>query len=431
MPQTSQSSFEELAEIFARAFPPRLASARTVGREAEFPVVDATGAALDVQSFWAALQVLTPTLIPKYDTVDPQLIVGLEGPDFSYALEVGRGTMEINTRPCAHLLELEQVHNDAVQRLIHVAHAHGGRVLGLGMQPLTPPNRALLSPKQRYHALLDSMGDDWLWYTTTAADQLHVDVAQAEMVPMLNLALLMTPVIVALCGNSAIYRGRIGAFCAAREGIVTQRSRYADRHGMPSSPYADLPDFVERLSRLPYLLRRQDAYLLPDGRPFADVLAQEGVDFDAFLLHDHYVWHSARLRVAHATLELRPACQQPPQEQNAAAALYLGIAEAAPTIQAYIDDLFGAQAWTILRAYHAEAARHGLIAPEPAPGFLSTVVKAVENGLTSRGFGEEILVEPLWQRLDYRQNPGQETRVLYARRGLDAVLERYAFPIEE
>ena len=49
--------------------------------------------------------------------------------------------------------------------------------------------------------------------------------------------------------------------------------------------------------------------------------------FDAFLLHDHYIWHSARLRTAYATVELRPACQQPPHELMAAATLYLGLVE--------------------------------------------------------------------------------------------------------
>ncbi|MEZ4634661.1 MAG: glutamate-cysteine ligase family protein [Caldilineaceae bacterium] len=389
MPQTLQSSFEDLAAQFARAFPPRLASARTVGREAEFPIVDASGAAFDVQSLWADLQQRTPVLKPKYDAVNPELIVGLDGPDFGYALEVGRGTLEIFTRPCAHLLELETIHSDALRRLIQVAHAHGGRVLGLGMQPLTPPSLALMSPKQRYRAMFDSMGEDWLWYTTTASDQLHVDVARPEMTQMLNLSLLMTPVVLALCGNSPLAGGRIGAFCATREGIVTQRSRYADRHGMITHAYADPLDLVTRLSRLPYLLRRQGTHLLPDGRPFEDVLATEGADFDAFLLHDHYIWHSARLRVAHATLELRAACQQPHHEQMSAAAFYLGIVEAAPALQAYVDDRFGAAAWTILRAYHAEAARHGLAEPEPASNFLSTVLKAVENALKTRGYGEK------------------------------------------
>ena len=83
------------------------------------------------------------------------------------------------------------------------------------------------------------------------------------------------------------------------------------------------------------LLQREGARLLPDGRLFDEVLrADFGAGdtlvpgcFEAFLLHDHYVWHSARLRTAYGTVELRPACQQPPHEAMAAAALYLGLVE--------------------------------------------------------------------------------------------------------
>ncbi len=429
MAKTLESSFEELAERFAQAFPVRLASPRTVGREAEFPVVDAGGAAMDVQSLWSGLQQFTPSLKPKFDAVTQDLIVGLEGPDFSYALEVGRGTLEINTRPCAHLFELEQLHSEALRCLILVAHGLGGRVLGLGMQPQSPPGPGLMSPKQRYRAMFEIMGEDWLWYTVTASDQLHVDVARPEMISQLNLGLLLTPVVIALCANSSIYAGGIGDFCSTREGIVTQRGRYANRHGMPERAYLDTTDFVTRLSDLPYLLRRHGPHLLPDGRPFRDIVREDGPDFDAFLLHDHYVWHSARLRTAHATLELRPACQQPPHQQMAAAALYLGIVEAADALQRYLNDSLAEESWARMGRYHVQSAQHGLAAPEPAPNFLVSVMKLVEDALIHRGYGEEILLQPLWQRLEMGQNPAQQARILFAQQGLDAVIHHYAFPI--
>src|SRR5690606_3396238 len=138
----------------------------------------------------------------------------------SYALEVGRGTLEINTRPCQHLLELQHVHQVALARLVEVANQLDWRVLGYGIHPLSPPSLGLLSPKQRYAALQKIMGNDWLWYTVTAADQLHVDVARPELVRLLNFGLMMAPVVVALCGNSPIYAGQESGFCSAREAVV-------------------------------------------------------------------------------------------------------------------------------------------------------------------------------------------------------------------
>ncbi len=366
MESSLHNAYESLAARFAAHFPPRLQGPRTVGREAEFPVVDQAGRAADIDQLWPLLLKnkdaaesskrgsLSPLKV-KRDAVNTDLIVGLDGASYSYALEVGKGTIELNVGPCATLFELESAFRSALERLVRAAAQLGWRVLGYGVQPLSPPTRALLSPKQRYGALADIMGADWIWYTVTASDQAHVDVSRDEAVSVLNFGNLMAPVIVALCANSPVVAGKLTDDCSGREGRMID-APYGRRHGMIDRPYADLTDFVARLSRLPSLLRREGELLLPDGRPFADVLRadygttrSEGADLsphppshspgclDAFLLHDHYIWHNARLRTAYATVELRPACQQPPHELMAAATLYLGLVEGHEQITDYIQ----------------------------------------------------------------------------------------------
>ena len=253
----------------------------------------------------------------KKDAVNTDMIVGLDGAAYSYAFEVGKGTIELNVGPYTTLFELESAFRTAVERLVRAAAQLGWRVLGYGVQPLSPPTRDLLSPKQRYHALADIMGDDWIWYTVTASDQTHVDVSRDEAVSVLNFAILMAPVVVALCANSPVVAGALTGDCSGREGHMIG-SPYGERHGMIARPYTDLTDFVARLSRMPALLRREGERLLPDGRRFAEVLradfgmaGSEGATlspgcFDAFLLHDHYIWHSARLRTAYGTVRTAP-----------------------------------------------------------------------------------------------------------------------------
>ncbi len=410
----------DLVAEFERAFPAKLAGPRHVGQESEYPVVTASGAAADVSMLWPLLAA-AGDLQPKFDAVNQAMTVGLEGAEYGYALEVGRGTIEINTRPCLHLVELETVHKAALHRLVWAASQLDLRVLGYGVHPLTPPSLSLLSPKQRYHALLQSMGDDWLWYTVTASEQLHVDVARPELVRMLNLGLMMAPVVVALCGNSPIYGGVESPYCSAREGVA-EAGPYANRHGMPAAPYADLADFVAGLARLPSLLRREHKALLPDGRLFAEVM-DEGAGFADFLLHDHYIWHSARLRVAHATLELRPACQQPPGNGMVAAALYLGLMEAAPQIEAFLARALGNGGWDALRAYWPQAIRQGLAAPQPTDNFLSQLLALAQAALLARGYGEERYLAPLWTRLATGRNPAQQARDLFHSRGMDALID--------
>ena len=221
---------------------------------------------------------------------------------------------------------------------------------------------------------------------------------------------------------------------------------------MIARPYADLTDFVARLSQLPALLRREGERLLPDGRRFADVLRadhetarSDGCSltprplltprpFDAFLLHDHYVWHSARLRTAYGTVEMRPACQQPPHEAMAAAALYTGLVEGHRQIAEFVQAALAppqeqtlSGCWPRMEQYHRQVIRAGLAAPEPAPGFLAEILALTEAALASRGYGEERMLAPLWQRLAQKENPAQRARRIFAEEGLEGLIESVRF----
>ena len=471
MEPSLHQAYEALAGRFAAHFPQRLDGPRTVGREAEFPVVDQAGRAADIDRLWPLLLETEPavddsergslsphssSLSPlkvKRDAVNTDLIVGLDGAAYSYALEVGKGTIELNVGPYATLFELESAFRTALERLVRAAAKLGWRVLGYGVQPLSPPTRALLSPKQRYHALADIMGADWIWYTVTASDQTHVDVSRDEAVSMLNYGNLIAPVVVALCANSPVAAGALTGDCSGREGRMIN-SPYGERHGMIARPYTDLTDFVARLSRMPALLRREGERLLPDGRPFSEVLHADyrvarseewplspcssslSPDaFDAFLLHDHYIWHSARLRTAYGTVELRPACQQPPHELMAATALYLGLVEAREQITDYLQTALVpvgeervnpvplAECWPRMQQYHEQVVRAGLAAPEPAPGFLSEILGLAQAALARRGYGEESMLAPLWRRLMRRENPAQHMQRVFAEKELEGLIE--------
>jgi gamma-glutamylcysteine synthetase len=79
--------------------------------------------------------------------------------------------VEVITGPCAGLFELQAAHEAAMQRLLQAAAGLDYRVLGYGIQPLTPPTLDLISPKQRYLLLNQVMAGAWLWFTVTASDR--------------------------------------------------------------------------------------------------------------------------------------------------------------------------------------------------------------------------------------------------------------------
>ena len=417
--------FQQIARQFEACFPARLAGPRTVGREAEYPVVTEDGQAGDGRRVFQALMAANE-LRPTPDSGNPGLIVRLDGPDYSYTLEVGLGTIEVNTGPCQDLFRLREQHEQAVQRLREACQGLGYRLLGYGIQPRTPPSQALMTPKQRYQVLHQAMGDSWLWYTVTASDQLQVDIAQPELVRMINYGNLITPVIIALCANSPVYAGQESGLCSAREGRMLDIYPEEQRHGMVRRPFRDMTDYVATMSQARCFVRREGTLYRVYNRPFTEYLAEHGPDFDAFLLHEHYIWNSARARTAYGTLELRSACQQPWDGHMAAAALYLGLVEAAEPVERYLEALFGEALWPRMQAYHRQAIARGLAGPEPAPGFLERLLHLAQEALAHRGWGEEALLQPLFQALAMGKNPAQRIVTVFRSQGLAGLLDATA-----
>lgn len=419
------AAYRTLADRFLAAFPERRTGSRTVGRELEFPVVAADGQAGDVRRLWDLL-LAYGDLQPRYDTGTPNLVVEATGSDAGYTIEVGVGTMEITTRPCRTLHEIKQIVEPAVERLVRTASAYGWMVLGYGIQPSTSPSLAIMTPKQRYQSLYRAMGAEWLWYTVTAADQCHVSISRDEAIPMLNFGNLMAPVLIAFCANSPVASGMVTPFCSAREGQHVLIHANEFRHGMPVRPFVDAEDFVRRIAQARHLIRRTQGVVVPSNRSFADSLRERGADLDAFLFHEHYVWNSARIRAAWGTLELRPACQQPWPEHMAAAALSLGLVEARREIEEYIAAALGPGYWEALRDWHRQVIRIGLAAAQPAPLFLPTLLGMARAALLQRGFGEETLLAPLWERWERRENPAQRARRIFISDGLGGLLAHAA-----
>jgi hypothetical protein len=106
----------------------------------------------------------------------------------------------------------------------------------------------------------------------------------------------------------------------------------------------------------------------------------------------------------------------------AAAALGLGLIEAAPAIEAYLDDLFGPHTWPTLRAYQQQVIQYGLAAPQPAPDMLQRILTLAAAALQQRGRSEERLLEPLFSRLARGLNPAQESLRLFQQEGLTGLL---------
>ena len=509
---------------------------RTVGREAEYPVVWADGSAADVRLLLAEIgkdSRFVPTHEGGFDrllsvTDTTQLVAmtgGSKNERVEYLLEVGWGTVEIVLGPCSDLFELERQHERAMFRLMTAASKLGMNVLGYGIQPRTAAGDNLMSPRNRYSVMKDAIGDAWESFTVTASDQLHVDVLRDEAIPFTNICNLFTPVVTALCANSPIYEGQASNFLCAREGLMRECGADHFRHGIPKGPCKDFHDFVESLGKMPFLMSPTNETGLweipqPQGRTFlnhlSEIMPDPNIDtadqahLHQFLAHEHYVWHSTRPRCRQSTVELRAACQQPWNEHMAAAALQLGMVEAAAagTLQQIFDEQNGAfpfpggadgkTAWNAMRSWNRQVVQNGLapledddidevvadicdagtkgnvehmwsvvervtsphdgrtrLKPErlmgialhaasndadtvrrilaeqgigassklDAPNLIRHVLDVCAESLEQRGLGEEVFMQPLYNRLEKRANPAEETLRAAADGGMAALIE--------
>jgi gamma-glutamylcysteine synthetase len=418
-PRRLQAIVEDLAAQLERRFPPRAGALRRVGREAEFPVVWPDGRAGEVARLWDGLCADGPARVRYADPDRQALIERVDVGDVGYEVEVGRATVEVVLPPVDDLHALARLSASAVGRLVRVAAGERLRILGYGIQPRARPRPGLITPKRRYVAFYRSVGRPWLPFTTTASDQVHVDVGRDEVVGVVNVMNLLSGAIIALTANSSVYAGRVGRFCSGREGLLRA---LGNRHGMTPRPFADLEDYVRFVCRQPCAVLRRGHRYLPYGRPLGAYLQARGPDLDAFLWHEHYLWYSARPRAQHGTVEVRPACQQPPEEPLAAAALALALVEGWREAEALVAEAVGSDAWPAMAAYRRAAVRHGVRAAEPAPGFLARLLDVAERALRRRGRGEERFLDGLRRRVEARWLPADGATAAFRRGGAAALV---------
>ena len=417
---------DALASRFESSFPADVPAWRTLGRESEFPLVDAAGNPFDLSVLWPALAAGGGTVSREGD-----VITTLDRPDVTFSSEVGRATVEVILPPCQDLYEMASRWDAAVGSLVDVAAAHGAFVLGYGIQPLARAESTMMTPKRRYLALAEVIGPAWQWFSLTASDQTHVSVGRTEVMAITDLTNLLVPVIIALCANSPITAGAPSGFLSARE--ATMGSIYAGtyRHGMPEGPSHTPLGWIGRTWSLDYLMHKQGEAVVPVGRPFGAWLSDQphltdAEAFEAWVWHDHYIWNSTRPRTRHGTVELRSACQQPPGETMAVAALSAGMVCAHAAIARRVVATLGEAAWPLLRAWHRDVVVQGPHAPEPVAGLVDGILADCAEALDARGRGEAAFLAPLVARWSARTNPALAALAAWEAGGAAELVRRFS-----
>uniref|UniRef100_A0A7S2SEH8 glutamate--cysteine ligase n=1 Tax=Rhizochromulina marina TaxID=1034831 RepID=A0A7S2SEH8_9STRA len=450
------SALRGLAARYERCFPEALRlPMRTVGREAEYPIVTPLGHAGNVQAVMARLRDDSRVKASQV-VMENELIASITTESsVHYTIEVGTGTVEVISGPFMDLESLREVHEDSVELLVDAAKEEGLCVLGCGIQPLTRPSAALMTPRERYNRLMELL-PGWAWFSATASDQVHVDITREEFPLITSVCNAATPALVALCGNSGVHSGLVADTCCTREAATHQVMGH--RHGMPEAPVSSVDEWMEQIATLDFLMRKDHpkdtnprvAYLNDDVSlglaPFSDHLgasssasqgqvtgSRDEQDWEDFLFHEHYVYHSARPRSKQATVELRPCCQQPWADHMVVAALSLGLVQSGPRLLPFLVPSYEAGAsgawhgalagrWAHLQGLHHRAVTTGLEDDEVAE-LCKGILTACAQALEERGLGEEAFLEPLFQRVEERENPAQQLQRAMRDVGMKGVVD--------
>jgi len=422
-------------DLFSGAFPNTLDHPRRVGAEEEYIVVNKSDGTM------ADTLMILPAMVaggwaPKFDAVTKEL-VGVRKGETEVGTDVGVGTLEVGFPPVINLLD----HLPTREEILHevdqyLAQRGMWRLDDYAVQPVTVPRLEHWSPKGRGNFFRAFFSRDVDVQTASAASQVHVEVTLEEVVPVLEMLLALSSVLVALNANAPIWGGKIDplGMMAARQHFwdrfTPQKGCWSNVHvGLPKfePPYAEQPpsslrQLAEWLCGTRFLVHIEKGQLITPNMPFGNWCAEQEDKLNeaqlrsAYESHEGTLWWDARPRVPFGTIEVRPSCQN--IHAVSSDALVLGLVENWRNALDHVRHSCTHEDWRRLRF---QCLKEGLRARGAVEAARNTLTLAKE-GLLRRGFGEEKLLLPLYRRVDNLASPGLEKLHIYNDGGMPALL---------
>jgi glutamate--cysteine ligase len=439
---------------FKQALQARKSADRRIGAELKFPLVKRDGSVADrktVRALWRYLQ--DRGWEPQRDSVTGRM-VGASKPGEQNrtvaSCETGYCKTEFSLAHVADLFALERLIHGLTEELRPFAEQNEVCFLGYGIQPVTLPSKHLLMDKARAgvfdqvcassHSFAPDNGNQLHLFTINAASHCHVSVSMDEAVPAVNALNGFAGAQIALTAHSNIWRGRIDPqFQCVSEKFWDWWMPESGRVGIPQEAFEDLRHYIDTVAGFqPVFIKREGKPIIVSDRyeTFQDLFSADQVvgydlctgqevtsaptasDFD---LHSTCYWYNARIS-SYYTVENRVNDQQPPEDLICIAALTLGLVSAASEAN---EEISSAD-WDRLREMREAACRHGLhgrVGSDRVADLAGVMLELAHLGLRRRGLGEERFLSPLYERLEHKTNPADETAQIFRAGGITSLLE--------
>jgi gamma-glutamylcysteine synthetase len=450
---------KEIAEYYERGFRTALAKrkefgGRRIGSELKFPFIKESGYAVDredVAGLWNFLGGKGWKI--RTDPLSGQPVGAETKGEYNSTVarsETGHCLVEFSLAHAADLHDVQTMYDDLESTIREFSDQSGTHMLAFGMHPVERPGKHLLSKKSRNlfwdklfgsnRIVPEEEGTDVHLFALSAAHQVHIDVAPDEAIRAVNVLNGFAGAQIGLTANSNIWQGGIAeqAQCLGELFWDWWLGDQRDRAGMPGRRFASLSDYADCIADYsPVFIRRGDDVIgLPgytsfreyfnggtgprkgeraDGSP-VDVQPEE----DDISLHNTFFWHDARIS-RYFTVENRLNDQQPYNEMIVVPALTLGLTENLGEAESFLNQF----SWDTLRSLRDKAVHHGFKAGGNGTDVLDhcrAAVDCAKRGLEGRALGEEKYLDPLYERIDAKENPAVRAANYFRENGLEKFL---------
>ncbi len=439
--------YQNFLKKFNKATKTINSSKRRIGSELKFPLVnkDGSAAALNkVHALWVYL--IDSGWQPVFDKMTNQVVGAKTQGKYNETIascETGFCKTEFSLAHVGNLFKLEKSIEKLIDLLRPFSEKEDVFFLGYGIQPVTPPSKALLMKKGRSSVwdkvfpsnrhIAPENGDDVHLFTVNAASHVHVSVTPDEAIPAVNVLNGFSGAQIALTANSNIWKGVPDSqYKCVSEKFWDWWMEDSDRVGVPGRAFENLRDYIDTVADF------QPVFVMRDGKPvvlkrynsfneyFNDKnatgidmhgqevsLRPEDTDFD---LHCTNYWYNARIS-RYFTVENRVNDQQPPEDLIIIPALTLGLISA---LNESWEEIASSE-WEMLRLARDVACREGLGGVAGNIGLREHANKMLDlarMGLIRRDLGEEKYLDPLYERLKNNTCPADEAAKLFENGGI-------------
>lgn len=345
--------------------------------------------------------------------------IGLELPNGKVSLEPG-SQLEFAVSPQENLKDVAQCLADFESKVNQALKTwHGFRFIGLATNPVNPLNQLEVIPAPRYHIMTEVLGKTDTLGTSmmrrTSSVQINLDyTSEAEAIEMLQVALAIAPLSIALFANSPFLDGKNTGFLSMRAEIW----RHTDpaRTGLLPEAFEhdfDFNAYSAYLWKMPLMFVQTDdeRFISAQGCSLAHIADGKlpGVSIKPinFRTAVQQLFTEARLKPGY--VEVRSVDGQLPPYRLASAAFWLGLLYEPQARQKCLE-ILGSLNPKERDALWFEASRLGLkaqVKSQTLQKIAEELIDLSQNHLRSRGFGEEIYLQPLIQNIEQGLCPAE------------------------